>query len=219
MFPKLFLITVVVVLCALTAVPGCYQSGVKVTSTMSPDVDRIPAIVGVHPLLSSPVRPRGAVRLETLSPKSVAAEEERVYIAPPAETELLLTQQSQVMTDMLSTELASKGFKLKQLPVEVRDGDDGDGNGDVFVMSLSLLNHLQENYDLGAVVLGNVFFVTDPYDRTVKVSVAYLKVVDVRTLDVLAQITGTYAKPGQPIGDVAASMAAELAAMAELSGR
>jgi hypothetical protein len=221
MFPKPVLIATAVVLLALTTLPGCFQSGVRVNSTLSPSVEQIPTVVGIYPLLSSPVRPHGSLELSMRKLTSSGVDEREAYIVPPTETKLVLTQQSQIMTDLLSAELASGGFTLKQLPVELRDGDDknGDGNGEVFVMSLSLLNHLQENYDLGAVVLGNVFFVTDPYDRTVQVSVAYLKVVDVQTLDVLAQITGIYDKPGESIGAVANSMAAELTAMAGLSGR
>lgn len=99
---------------------GCANLGGKLTTIRSPGVDRIPTTICIHPLLSSPARRRYIIKEQL----NVSREDDRVYIAPPTEARLAVTPQSQMLTGLLSSELAYYGFDLKELPVEIPEGSE-----------------------------------------------------------------------------------------------
>lgn len=192
---------------------GCLAMGNSVTGNLSQDIDRIPTTIGVYPLLSVPVAP-GHPRFGSLD---VRAEQDGVYIVPPSESRLVVTAESQILTGFISSELLSLGFDLKEVPVEAADGDLSPGRGGVFVITLELLRSLRAEYGLEAILIGNAIFGRCPSDPSERcVNAAYLKVVDVESLDVLAQVTLSYDKIGSDINVAAREMALALAMMAEL---
>lgn len=201
----------------LPLVAGCLAMGGKVTSVKSPGVDLIPVEIGFYPLLSTTPfddhRPWGAVKsLDT------RASEKGIYIMPPAESDLALTRESQIMTGLLSTELSIHGFHLKELPVEQVSDPNADDKG--FVLSLDLLHRLREGYNVKAVLVGNAFFVSTHrggLSDQMSVASAHLKVIDSETLDVLGQVNMAYDADGVDMNDVAATMALSLAELAELA--
>jgi hypothetical protein len=203
---------------------GCLTYGGKVASTMSDGVDRIPTKIGCYPLLSTVVdyeQRRGWRHVKPLG--SMEKSDSHVYITPPTETGLSVTQESQILTGLVSMELAAYGFHLKELPVEVLDVDengyDSDSVGKTFVISLDLLDELHDNYGVEALLMGEAFFMIDPASVHLEREVTYarLKVVDIETLDVLAQVTMSYDADGADLNKAAQKMAREMAMMANLA--
>ncbi len=200
---------------------GCIATKVDLVSTKAEGVERIPEKVGLYPLFSTPVGRSGVKVMHR--PLSLKRYEGNVVITPPTETELLITQESQIMTGLISTQLASAGFSLKELPVEVlpenNDDSSQDGVHGKFAISLNLLHSLRENYGLEALVIGNVFFVVEmqpgapPEKRIVS---AHLRIIDIQSLDVLGQVSLPYDAHGQDMNKVADEMALALAEMAGL---
>ena len=134
-----------------------------------------------------------------------------MYIIAPAETKLAVTMQSQTLTSLLQVELSKRGFSMKELPVEVPEGQDNGGTSTFFV-SLSSLKHLRDEYGLKAIVLGNAYFLPDRVDPTrFVVAEAYLRVIDTETLDVLCYMTLTDTYGGDDLDKVATAFAQELA--------
>jgi len=143
-----------------------------------------------------------------------------VAIAPAANTELSVTQESQMLTDLLSTDLSSYGFTLKQLPVDLQVPQTPDSKeAKAFFISMDLLDDLRTNYGMEAIVLCDAFFTNafhigdGPEKRVVS---ATLKVIDTKTLDVLAQVTLPYNANGSNFNDTAAELAASLARLANI---
>ena len=193
---------------------GCFTIGGKLTTIRSPGVDRIPTTICVHPLLCSPAR-RRYIPKESLN---VTRKKNQVYIAPPAEVRLSVTPQSQMLTGLLSSELAYYGFDLKELPVEIPD-DSGEEDTDrnVFFISLDLLESLREDYGVEAILVGNVMMDYVPRSSRTLVTAAYLKLVDIETLDVLCQVHLLSEDYGEEMEDAAAALASELALEAGLA--
>jgi len=77
------------------------RSSVKVRGEKSGNVDRIPKSIAIHPLLSSTVEHR--IKWERALPMSKSGE--TIYITPPVESKLAVTALSQMVTEMLSSEL------------------------------------------------------------------------------------------------------------------
>jgi hypothetical protein len=186
---------------------GCANLGGKLTTIRSPGVDRIPTTICVHPLLSSPARKRYIVKDELF----LSRERNRVYIAPPADVSLTITPQSQIFTGLLSSELAYYGFDLKEIPVEIPD-DAGTGERkNMFFISLDLLKRLREDYGIEAILVGNVMMDYVPrYSKTL-VAAAYIKLVDIETLDILCQVHLLSENYGEDMDKAAAALASELA--------
>lgn len=203
------MLTIAVLLVSLIA--GCM--GARVLSTKSDGVDRIPSKIAFYPLLSTPVATRGGVRA-TLRVQSLG---ENVVITPPAETEMRVTQESQIVTGLISTLLSAEGFSLKELPVEVLPKSKKD-EGSRFVISMNLLDQMREEYDLRTLVIGTVFFITDhSYGPSAKmITSAHLKVVDIETLDVLGQVTLPYSPQGEDLNMTSEKIALALVEMAGL---
>ncbi len=189
-------------------VTGCAHLGGKLTTIRSPGVDRIPTTICVYPLLSSPVQQRYIPREEVV----LSRRKDRIYIASPTEVRLSVTPRSQMFTGLLSSELAYYGFDLKELPVEIPDdAEEGDARGNVFFVSLDLLERLKEEYGVEAILVGNVMMeYAHRYSRTL-VTAAYLKLVDIETLDVLCQVHLLSEDYGEDLDDAAAALASELA--------
>ena len=194
---------------------GCANLGGKLTTIRSPGVDRIPTTICIHPLLSYPVR---RIYHGKINNVVVSREHDRVYITPPTEMSLTVTPQSQMLTGLLSSELAYYGFDLKELPVEIPDDDQTDEtNKNVFFISLDLLERLREEYGVEAILIGNVMMKYVPrYSRTL-VTAAYLKLVDIETLDVLCQVHLLSEDYGEDIDKAANALASELALEAGLA--
>ena len=196
---------------------GCADTGGKITTTRSPDAKQIPSNIGVYPLLTAESkRERGLVPV----PQALGTEvrEDRIYIQPPAEAKLVVTLQSQRMSDLLAAELSYRGFGMKQLPVGVPEDHYGEGKGNSsFFISLELLNHLRAEYGLQAVLMGNVYFVVDRYAPTEpRIKAAYLKLVDIESLDVLCHVSVAHDDDGSDMERTIQEIAIELARMANL---
>jgi len=199
------------IMAVLVATIGCSSSG-GVRTAPSPGVERIPSIVAIHPLLSGTEVDGRYWPIEPLSNMS----REEIYLAPPANSELVVTPSSQMLTGELSTQMTEYGFDLRELPYELKDSYGEDG---AYVISLALLDELREQHGLGAVMVGNAFFVKDVrrYNPAeIRVVAAYLKVIDTETLEVLCQVTMSYDAHGRELNDLAHSMANQLANMAGL---
>ena len=195
---------------------GCsFQS--RITTTPAAGVEKIPTIIAVYPILAN----QTAFRPIFLNKEAIrlSEREDRVYIVPAAESELVVTAHSEIFTGLISSELSHYGFKLKVLPLEVfKDDDAGSGGSGTFVVSLGTIRDLRENYGLEAILLGNVFFVHDPYDPPEpSVRSFYLKVVDAKTLDVLCHVSNDYGDLGEEIEDAAKDIGFELAKFANLA--
>lgn len=184
------------------------------TTIRSPGVDRIPTTICIHPLLSSPASRRYIIK-ENLN---ISREHGSVYITPPAESKLVITPRSQMLTGLLSSELAYYGFDLKELPVEVPDeSETGESSKNVFFISLDLLKNLRENYGVEAILVGNVMMSYVPRSSRTIVTAAYLKLVDIETLDVLCQVYLLSEDYGEDMDEAAAALASELALEAGLA--
>lgn len=192
---------------------GCTSTG-RVQTTPSPGVDRIPATVAVYPLLSG-VEVDG--RYWPIKPQTQGSREE-IYLAPPTDSELTITPSSQMLTGELSVQMTRHGFDLREMPYELKESYTPDGDN-AYVVSLALLDELREQHGLGAVIVGNAFFMKDRRNyqpAETRVVAAYLKVIDTETLAVLCQVTMSYDAYGRDLNDVAQSMASHLAHMAGL---
>jgi hypothetical protein len=144
----------------------------------------------------------------------------RAVIVPPTETTLAITQESQILTGLISTSLSRLGFSLKQLPFEVLpvngDGHRPNERGKTVVISTELLKELRERHDLRALVIGNAFFTIDPYGGApqIRITSAHLKIVDIVTLDLLGQVSLPYQPDGDDLNDAAERIALALGRMA-----
>jgi hypothetical protein len=142
---------------------------------------------------------------------------DEIFIEPPAESKLVVNFQSQLLTGLLSSELANHGFTLKELPVEMPDNE---GKVVSFVVSLDLLRRLNEDYGVKAVLIGNVYLSPERYQSSTHlVNAAYLKLVDVETLDILCHISVIHENEGVDLEATAQAVAAELAGMANLPSK
>ena len=194
---------------------GCAGNQGNVRLTRPPSAKPIPVDIAVYPLLTT--EPKGHVDIRAFGAE-MKMDANRVYIQPPAETELLVTLNSQHMSDQLSAELASHGFALKQLPVETPEDESEPGAADkTFFVSLELLNHLRLEYGLKAVLMGNVYFAAALYaPGAPRVTAAYLKLVDIETLDVLCHVSLAHDDYGEEIEIAVREIAAQLANTAGL---
>lgn len=181
----------------------------QMQTVRSPSEKNIPLAVVIHPLFSTEMVGASWGRVFALN-----SDREHVYISPPAETSLKVTGPSQRLTSNLSMELAARGFKLSELPVESAEGQ-GD-NKNAFAVSLALLDDLRETHNVGAILIGNAFFSKAPYDSDTRVTDCYLKVVDVKTLEVLCQISVPHNEEGQDMREIAGEIADQLAIEAGL---
>jgi hypothetical protein len=188
----------------------------RITTTPVVGVEEIPTIIAVYPILANQTgfRPRYVKDAMTLSTRK-----DRIYIVPPADTKLLVTTHSEIFTGLVSSELSHYDFKLKTLPIEVLEDDNvGTGGKRSFVVSLETIRHLRENYGLEALLIGNVFFIHDPYDPTEPaVRSFYLKLVDAKTLDILCHVSGDYGEYGGEMEKAARDIGFELAKLANLA--
>jgi len=200
--------------CALLLVfflTGCTPPPAEIVTTASPGVTRIPTTLALHPLLTSKsVSPAGHRTLE------VRQQGRDIYLTPPAASELAVTVQSRMMTDMLSGELAYQGFSLKELPFEpVETGEDKNSSAGGFAISLDLLRQLRAEVGLEAVLVGNVFFTHDGYSgRDHQVKAAHCKLIDVQTLDILCHISLPPSDYGMDMTAAVTAIAAEMARLA-----
>jgi len=170
----------------------------------------IPLAVVIHPLFSTEIGGGGWSR----SPFALYSDRAHVYINPPAETSLKVTGPSQRLTSDLSMQLAARGFKLTELPVESPEGQGENKNA--FAVSLALLDDLRETQNVGAILIGNAFFSTAPYSSDMRVTDCYVKIVDVKTLEVLCQISVPHNEEGQDMQEIAGEIADQLAIEAGL---
>jgi hypothetical protein len=205
-------LAVMLSLAALTL--GCASTDERVVVTPSAGVERIPVKIAVYPLLTSETAQ--IVRQPRYFPMTTSAAEDRMYIVAPAETKLMSTVQSQLLTSLLSAQLSDNGFTLKELPVEA-PAEQSEKDRNSFFVSLETLRHLREDYGLEAILVGNVYFVADERDPTVIwVRAAYLRLVDTATLDVLCHVSISDRYRGDSMEDAARSLAFALAKEAKL---
>ena len=203
----------VVLVLLFLLVSGCFTLGGKLTTIRSPGVERIPTTICVHPILSSPM----GRRIITQRELKVSRQDDRVYIAPPAEVRLSVTPQSQMLTGLLSSELAYFGFELKELPVEIPEDSEADETKNIFFISLDLLKSLREDYGVEAILVGNAMMNYVPRNSRTLVTAAYLKLVDIETLDVLCQVHLLSEDYGENLDEAARALASELALEAGLA--
>jgi hypothetical protein len=194
------------------AIIGCASTN-PVRTTRSPGVERIPTTIAMHALLSNtaPTSHFGSMRLMSKNSK------QNVYLAPPTKSQMYVTPLSQMLTSELMVQMAQLGFDLRELPYEIKESSDS-ARPDSYVISLDLLDDLRHQHGLEAVIVGNVYFMSDAsrHSREKRVSAAYLKVIDTNTLEVLCQVNMPYQEYGREMNRLAESMARELAIMAGL---
>ena len=195
---------------------GCAPTS-KVISVKSSGVEQIPLKVAIYPLLSS-AKPDYHGEVRALSSAG------NVVIAPPAETQLSITQDSQIMTGLISTQLAAHGFALKELPVEITESETSASSNEVknaFAISMDLLNQLRENYGIQTLVIGNAFFVNQHLGTSFlgkRVIFAHIKIIDIKSLDVLAQVSLPYNMDGVELNEAAEQISNALARLAGING-
>ncbi|UCF04283.1 MAG: hypothetical protein JSV33_10050 [bacterium] len=214
----------VLLLCLIVVVTGCMPRGApRIKAGTSAGVDRIPTEIGIFPLLSTPVGRYGRRGIREAVKMEVRRRAEDIVIVPPTEMELKVTQESQIMTGMLSTDLSAAGFSLKELPVEVAPGwndpEHPRAKRDAFMISLDLLDEIRDRYGIEALLVGNAFFLAEHYSGLPperRVTFAHIKVIDIETLDILAQATFPYDSYGDDVEIVTERIALSLAEMAGL---
>ena len=189
----------------------------RVVLTPAAGVEELPTTIAVYPILAN----QTSHRIYRDVPKwhTLDRREGRIYIVPAAKTTLLVTSHSEIFTGLISSDLSHYGFKLKALPLEVLEETiGGSDNKPSYVVSLETIHQLREDYGLEAILIGNVFFIHDPYDPAEpSVRSFYLKVVDARTLDVLCHVSNDYGDLGEEIEDAAKDIGFELAKFAKLA--
>lgn len=193
---------------------GCATYDEAVTVTPAESVERLPAKIAVYPLLTAEtVR---ATAPPEYFPATTASADDRLYIVAPAETKLVSTMHSQLLTGLLSAQLSKRGFTLKELPVEAPSAQSEKEENSFFV-SLETLKQLREEYGLEGILIGNVYFVPDDRDRTViRVKAVYLRLVDTGTLDVLCHVWIPDSYAGESMEEAAQKLAFSLAREAKL---
>ena len=202
---------------------GCAPDRIIIQSVKSSGVDQIPKKFGIYPFLSTRMTganyTMGSASLLSMS-ANIAKNKDNVAITPGANTELAITQESQILTDLLSSNLSSYGFALKQLPVDLQVPQNPDSKETkTFFISLNLLDDLRTNYGMDTIILCDAFF-TNAYQYGVgpekRVISANIKVIDTKTLDVLAQVTLPYNSEGCELNDTASQLATSLAKLANI---
>jgi hypothetical protein len=203
----------VVLVLSMTA-SGCATYDEAVTVTPGEGVERLPAKIAVYPLLTAEtVQAAAAPRYFAATTE---AADDRLYIVAPAETKLVSTMHSQLMTGLLSAQLSRRGFALKELPVEA-PADQSEKKESSFFVSLETLKHLREDFGIEGILVGNVYFVADDRDRTViRVKAVYLRLVDTGTLDVLCHVWIPDSYAGESMEEAAQKLAFSLAREAKL---
>jgi hypothetical protein len=193
---------------------GCASMDERVVVTPAAGVERIPTKIAVYPLLTAEAAQ--VIRQPRYFPMTTNAADDRLYIVAPAETKLVSTMQSQLLTSLLSARLSGKGFTLKELPVEAPP-EQSEKDKSSFFVSLETLRYLREDYGLEAILVGNVYFVADGRDPTVIwVRAAYLRLVDTATLDVLCHVSISDRYRGESMESAAQALALALAKEAKL---
>lgn len=193
---------------------GCASMDERVVVTPAAGVEKIPTKIAVYPLLTAEAariitQPRYYPM--TTDAASTRAADDRLYIVAPAETKLVSTMQSQLLTSLLSAQLSDQGFTLKELPVEAPP-EQSEKEQNSFFVSLETLKYLREDYGLEAILVGNVYFVADERDPTViRVRAVYLRLVDTGTLDVLCHVSISDRYSGESMESAAQALALALA--------
>jgi hypothetical protein len=204
---------------------SCLSCATKssLVSVQSPGVDKIPPRIAIYPLLATSItdiRPQST----DLVPMDVKLyEADGKYILSPASaSELQLTKESLMITGFLATQLASQGFSLIELPKEIPGyiGEEMDFKVEKFYVSTSMLDSLSQVRNLQAVLVGNAFFrnvyhKNKPVEK--RVIFSHIKLIEVPSLNVLAQITQPYDPEGVSLNDMTTQVAKELADMARTS--
>jgi hypothetical protein len=176
----------------------------------SPDLEKIPLGIVLHPLFSTEPSRASEVPLADIE-ASESFEHGNMYIHPPVETSLKVTGASERLTGLISMELTGRGFRLRDLPVQAPvEGES------VFAVSLSLLDELREQHNVQAILIGNAFFDTRYSGSDAHVTDLYLKLVDVKTLEVMYQIVMPHQVDGWTMDDIARTVADHLAIEANL---
>lgn len=193
----------------ILCVPGCAGTGGNIKTTMMDGETTLPKTIAVYPLLTSTPKEKEEVRF---IPLGESYDKSKMYITPPADFTLSITLDSQMMSDALTAELANRGFSLKQLPVVIpEDNSQGEDETSQFAVSLELLDHMRQHMNLEAILIGNVLLVpnrNDPSNPLVKK--AYLKLIDVSTLNVLCTISVSYGSYAGSMEDVVDEIAEEM---------
>ena len=118
------------------------------------------------------------------------------------------------MSDALTAELIYRGFSLKQLPIVIPENNSpGEDETLKFAVSLELLDHMKQHMNLEAILIGNLLLIPNRHDPSNPlVKKAFLKLIDVETLDLLCMISVSYGSYARSMEDVVDEIAEELAA-------
>ncbi|HJT24372.1 MAG TPA: hypothetical protein VJ873_07325 [bacterium] len=206
----------------LVLLGGCVYDAVSLRAFKTPGVDRIPTQIGFFPFFStsgqaSTWNPYPVYGMRSGSALSIQKRHAQVDIVPPTGFSLAVTPESQMLTDLLTTDLTAKGFALQQLPVELQEVKDSAAKAAPlrgFHISLDLLSELGNKYGIQAVVLGDAFFTYDSYSRQTRVSLAHLKIVDIKTLKILAEVGTAYNSDGFDLNQITDQITDNLADLA-----
>jgi hypothetical protein len=212
---------IAVLLALATLACGCASLDERVSVTPVAGVEKIPTKIAVYPLLTAEAvkmipQPQPRNYPMATSSASTRTADDRMYIVAPAETKLMSTMQSQMLTGLISAQLSDMGFTLKELPVEA-PSNRSEKEENSFFVSLETLKHLREDYGIEAILIGNVYFVSDERDPSVIwVRAAYLRLVDTGTLDVLCHVSISDRYRGESMENAAHGLALALAKKANL---
>jgi|SRR5579859_686119 len=210
---------------------GCLPDRVELKAFKTQGVDHIPTKIGFFTFLSNavqgsygtPYQYYGAseARILSATPR-IKKTESNVAIVPATGMDLVITPDGQMLTDLVTTSLAAKGFSLKQLPVEMQEAKDKEQKASKsFYISLNLLMELKEKFGIEAIALGDAFFTTvmsgTSYRPETRVTMAHIKIVDITTLDVLAEVSTPYQMDGFNINQTSDALAESLGELAGIS--
>jgi len=194
----------------LVSLLGCAHASPQMRSVRTPGIEKIPLGIVLHPLFST--ERKSGYESATEGSVSESSDHDRMYIHPPTETSLMVTGPSERLTGLISMELMSRGFRLRDLPVQAPvEGEN------VFAVSLSVLDELRERQNVKAILIGNAFF--DPRYRNSadeRVTDLYLKLVDVQSLEVMYQLVLPHQMDGWSMDEIARAVADQLAIEANL---
>lgn len=232
-----FTIITMVVLAGCETIPSAYN----IISIKSNGVLQIPKKLGVYPFLSTDFQGSSYYRANSFSsleakqaqnvveivPKTQADDtstatpqpvESGAALVPSVTTNMSITSDGQILSDLFSTDLSTDGFSLQQLPIQMQDGKNPDQNK-TFCISMDLLNNLRSKYGIEAIALCDAFFTTVYTEGGIsekRVVAAHVKIIDTNTLDVLGQVTLPYNAEGKNMNETASRFAESLAQLADL---
>lgn len=189
------------------------------SSSLTEGTERIPTEVAFVPLLSVSVENYGRSRPAFPGALEVRFDADGILGVSQVALELVVTPESEMMTELIADRLAAGGFTVTDVPVDVIEGDDGPIRLDQLRIGSDLLDDLANRYGTRALIIGNGFFLSDSRGSgLVRIAALHLSVVDIAERRVLAAVRLPYSSDGRDPPQVADEVSASLVHMAGLDG-